>query len=99
MLWAIPVIQAISFFGGIVYALVAWIREPNDPEIEERGVDAVAVVAERMTRGNQHTLVVLLRLPCIVNLAGSRSEVNCRGLPGRDYLPDQSRPRRSRVRP
>jgi hypothetical protein len=36
MLWAIAVIQAASFFGGAVYALVAWIRERPDPKIEAR---------------------------------------------------------------
>jgi hypothetical protein len=38
MLWAIAVVQAVSFFGGAMYALVAWIRERPDPEIEERAL-------------------------------------------------------------
>jgi len=38
MLWSIAVIQAVSFFVGVVYALVTWIRERPDPEIEERAL-------------------------------------------------------------
>jgi hypothetical protein len=50
MLWAIAVIQAVSFFGDAVYSLVAWIRERPDPEAGSggrgAGVDAVPVMAQ-----------------------------------------------------
>jgi hypothetical protein len=37
-MFAISLIQAVSFFVGAMYALVAWIREPADTEIKERAL-------------------------------------------------------------